>query len=74
MWVKALVVILFLANIVALAFALSSMLGDQGEPTGRTAHFLTIRIILAVALLAVIVIGLQTGHLGASAPWLTYEK
>lgn len=69
---KFVVVLLFIANIVALSAALKSLLTEQKESTGRTAHLLAIRVGLAIALIIVVVIGLATGHLGASAPWLSY--
>jgi hypothetical protein len=69
---KILVVVLFIANIVALGAALRALLTDQKENTGRTAKYLTIRVVLAVLLILVVAIGLWTGQLGASAPWLTY--
>lgn len=69
---KIIVVILFIANIVALSAALRSLLTEQKESTGRTANLLAIRVGLAVLLLVVVAVGLLTGHLGASAPWLSY--
>lgn len=71
MLIKVIVVVLFLANIVALGFALNSLLTEQKENTGRTARMLTIRVILAVLLIVVVVIGLVTGELAPNnAPWL----
>lgn len=69
---KALVVILFIANIVALAAALRSLFKDQTEErTGNTAKMLTIRVALAVSLLVVVIIGLAVGELAPSGvPWL----
>ncbi len=69
---KFIVVILFIANIVALSAALRSLLTNQKENTGRTAHLLAIRVGLAVLLIVVVTIGLITDNLGASAPWLSY--
>ncbi|MGV0035379.1 MAG: DUF2909 family protein [Candidatus Azotimanducaceae bacterium WSBS_2022_MAG_OTU7] len=69
---KFVVVILFIANIVALGVALRALLTGQTDSTGKTAKYLTIRVILAVSLLAVVAVGLITGQLGASAPWLSY--
>jgi uncharacterized protein YebE (UPF0316 family) len=67
MFFKILVITLFVANIVALA-----LLTDQTDSSGKTVKYLTIRVILAVALLGVVGLGLITGELGASAPWLSY--
>jgi hypothetical protein len=72
MWLKIIVVILFIANVIAMAAALRSLLTEQKESTGKTARFLTIRVVLAVLLISVVGIGLWTGQLGASAPWLSY--
>ncbi len=69
---KIVVVILFIANIVALGAALRALLTQQTDNDGKTVKYLTIRVILAVALLAVVGVGLMTGQLGASAPWLSY--
>jgi hypothetical protein len=69
---KTIVIILFIANIVALGAALRALLTDQTDSSGKTVKYLTIRVILAVALLAVVAVGLLTGQLGASAPWLSY--
>ncbi len=69
---KFVVVILFIANILALGAALRALLTEQTDGTGKTARYLTIRVILAISLLAVVAVGLITGQLGASAPWLSY--
>ncbi|HAT25932.1 MAG TPA: DUF2909 domain-containing protein, partial [Gammaproteobacteria bacterium] len=52
--------------------ALRALLTDQTDSSGKTVKYLTVRVILAVALLAVVAVGLITGQLGASAPWLSY--
>ncbi|MDG1231736.1 MAG: DUF2909 domain-containing protein [Pseudomonadales bacterium] len=69
---KFIVIILFIANIVALGVALRALLTDQTDSSGKTAKYLTVRVLLAVALLAFVGVGLLTGQLGASAPWLSY--
>ena len=69
---KIIVIILFIANIVALGVALRALLTDQTDSSGKTAKYLTVRVLLAVALLAFVGVGLLTGQLGASAPWLSY--
>lgn len=71
---KTLIVILFFANIAVLGRALYTMMNDQGKKSDRTANLLMLRVTLAVALLAVCAVGLMTGHLGASAPWLQYAQ
>ena len=72
MFFKILVITLLVANIVALGAALRALLKDQTDSSGKTVKYLTVRVILAVALLAVVAVGLITGQLGASAPWLSY--
>ena len=69
---KIIVIILFIANIVALGVALRALLTDHTDGSGKTVKYLTLRVILAVALLAFVGVGLITGQLGASAPWLSY--
>ncbi|MBL6690177.1 MAG: DUF2909 domain-containing protein [Pseudomonadales bacterium] len=70
MFLKFLVVILFLANLVALGSALFALLNDEGREEGkRTAKFLLIRVSLAAALLVVILYGFYTGELGVGVPW-----
>jgi hypothetical protein len=70
MWLKVIIVILFLANLVALGGAFVSLMRDQGRGGKKTASLLLIRVSLAALLLIVIVYGLVTGQLGISAPWL----
>jgi len=69
---KVIIIALFIANIVALAAALRALITEQSDSSDKTAKYLTIRVILAVALLGAVGIGLITGQLGASAPWLSY--
>jgi hypothetical protein len=69
---KFIVIILFIANIVALGVALRALLTNQTDSSGKTVKYLTVRVLLAVALLAFVGVGLLTGQLGASAPWLSY--
>ena len=70
MFLILLIIILFIANLVALGVALYTMLHDQGREGGsRTARFLLIRVSLAAALLLVVVYGFYTGDLGVTAPW-----
>ena len=69
---KVIVIVLFIANIVALGLALRALIAEQTHSPGKTARYLTIRVFLAIALLGAVGIGLITGQLGASAPWLSY--
>lgn len=69
MWLKVIIVILFLANLVALSGAFYTLLVDQGQGGKRTANLLLIRVSLAVLLLLVVSFGLWSGTLNISAPW-----
>ena len=70
MFIKSLIIILFIGNLVALVVALVALMKDQGKEGGtRTAKFLLVRVSLALALLTVTAIGFYTGQLGISAPW-----
>lgn len=69
MWLKIIIVILFIANLVALSSAFYTLLVDQGHGGKRTANLLMVRVGLAVLLIAVVAFGLWSGQLGMSAPW-----
>jgi hypothetical protein len=70
MWLKIIVVVLFIANLVALGSAFVTLTKDQGKGGKQTAKLLLLRVSLAALLLLVIVYGFYTGQLGVSAPWL----
>ena len=70
MFLKTIIVLLLIANMLALGSAFYAMMHDMGSKEGsRTAHFLLIRVSLAGFLLLVVAYGLITGDLGLSAPW-----
>ena len=69
MWLKIIIVVLFIANLAALATALFTLLTDKGKAGQRTAHLLLIRVSLAALLLLCIVYGFWSGQLGIRAPW-----
>lgn len=69
MWLKVIIVVLFLANLAALSTAFYTLLVDQGKGGKRTANLLLIRVSLAALLLLVVGIGVWSGELGISAPW-----
>ncbi|HKI73431.1 MAG TPA: DUF2909 family protein [Pseudomonadales bacterium] len=69
MWLKILIVVLFIANLVALGSAFYTLLLDQGRGGKRTANLLLVRVSLAVLLLLVVGYGVWTRQLGISAPW-----
>ena len=69
MWLKVIIVILFIANLIALGSALYTLLHDQGRGGKRTAWLLAIRVSLAILLLGFVVFGFWSGQLGVTAPW-----
>lgn len=70
MLLKTIIVLLLIANIIALGTAFYAMMHDMGdEKVSRTAKFLTIRVSLAALLVVVVIYGILTGQLGIAAPW-----
>ena len=69
MWLKIIIVVLFIAILVSLSSALVFLLKDMGSKSKRTLYALGIRVTLAALLLISIFYGLHTGQLGSSAPW-----
>ena len=69
MWLKVIIVILFIGNIVALGAAFYTLLVDQGKAGKRTANLLFVRVALAALLLVFVTYGVWSGDLGISAPW-----
>ena len=70
MLLKTIIILLLIANIIALATAFYAMMTDMGSSDGtRTAKFLTVRVSLAALLLVVVAYGIITGDLGLAAPW-----
>ena len=69
MWLKVIIVILFIGNILALGTALVTLLSDQGKASKRTANWLLVRVALAGLLLLFVVYGVWSGDLGISSPW-----
>ncbi len=70
MWLKVLILLLFVAIVVSLTSGMNFLLRDAGVPESkRTLYALGIRITLAALLLLCIFIGLYTGILSSQAPW-----
>ncbi|WP_439134295.1 twin transmembrane helix small protein [Pseudomaricurvus sp.] len=69
MWLKIIIVILFIAVLISLSSALVFLLKDMGSQSKRTLYALGIRVSLAALLLSCIFYGLYTGKLNSSAPW-----
>lgn len=70
MFLKILVVILFIAVVASLSSGMVFLIKDMGvEESKRTLYALGIRIVLATSLLCLIAFGIHTGQLGNTAPW-----
>jgi hypothetical protein len=70
MLLKTIIILLLIANIIALGTAFYAMMTDMGSSEGtRTAKFLTVRVSLAALLLVVVAYGIITGDLDLAAPW-----
>ncbi len=68
MWIKPVIVILFVLLLISLGSGLVFLVKDQGK-TRRTLHLLGIRVTLAATLMAVIGYGFYSGQLHSKAPW-----
>ncbi|MGQ9424844.1 DUF2909 domain-containing protein [Gilvimarinus sp. F26214L] len=69
MWLKIIIVLLFLAVLVSLSSGLVFLLKDMGNPSKRTLYALGVRITLAGLLLFAIWYGFHAGILTNTAPW-----
>jgi len=68
MWIKVVIVLLFIALVVSLFSGYVFLLKDRGT-TNRTWNSLTVRLVLAALLMGFLVYGVYTGQLGSKAPW-----
>lgn len=68
MWLKVVIVILFIGLVISLFSGLALLMKDQGK-TMRTWHSLSVRLILATLLMGFLFYGVYTGQLGSNAPW-----
>ena len=68
MWIKVVIVLLFIALVVSLFSGYVFLLKDKGT-TYRTWYSLTVRLILAALLIGFLIYGVYTGQLGSKAPW-----
>lgn len=68
MWIKVVIVLLFIALVMSLFSGYVFLLKDKGT-TNRTWNSLTVRLVLAALLMGFLVYGLYTGKLGSRAPW-----
>lgn len=69
MWLKVLIVILFIGNIAALTRAFYTLMVNHGTGSKQTANILAIRVTLGVLLILVVSYGIWSGELAISAPW-----
>lgn len=69
MWLKALIVVLFVALLISLTTGLVFLLKDVGNGRRRTLYALGVRVALASALLVAIGWGFWSGRLSSTAPW-----
>lgn len=74
MFIKVLIVILFVAILASLTSGLVFLLKDMNVPESkRTLYALGIRITLAASLMGLIAYGFQSGQLRSTAPWDRFE-
>jgi hypothetical protein len=68
MWIKVVIVLLFIALVVSLFSGYMFLLKDKGS-SYRTWNSLSVRLILAALLMGFLIYGVYTGQLGSKAPW-----
>lgn len=68
MWIKVVIVLLFIALVVSLFSGYVFLLKDKGS-TFRTWNSLSVRLVLAALLMGFLIYGVYTGQLGSNAPW-----
>jgi hypothetical protein len=68
MWIKVVIVLLFIALVASLFSGYVFLMKDKGS-TNRTWNSLSVRLILAALLMGFLIYGVYTGKLGSRAPW-----
>ncbi len=68
MWLKIVIVVLFIGLLISLGSGFFFLLKDQGS-TRRTWNSLGVRLLLATLLMGVLIYGVVSGQLGSQAPW-----
>ncbi|MDB6061910.1 MAG: hypothetical protein JWM78_2013 [Verrucomicrobiaceae bacterium] len=68
MWLKVIIVLLFIALVVSLFSGYVFLIKDKGT-TSRTWNSLSVRLVLAALMMGFLVFGIYTGRLGSRAPW-----
>lgn len=69
MFIKTLVVLLFIGNLLALGTAFVTLMQDQGVESKRTAKWLLVRVSLAALLILTVSFGVWSGDIALSSPW-----
>lgn len=71
MWLKVVIVFLFIALTISLFTGLGFLIKNQGRDQESRAvwYSLTVRLVLAGLLMGFIIYGVYTGQLGSKAPW-----
>ena len=69
MWLKVLIVVLFVCLLLSLTTGLVFLLRDVGSRSRRTMYALGVRVTIASALLLTIGWGFWSGRLNSTAPW-----
>lgn len=71
MWIKVVIVFLFIALCISLFTGLGFVLKNKGEDQQNKAawYSLTVRLILVTLLMGFLIYGVYTGQLGSKAPW-----
>lgn len=68
MWLKIIIVVLFIGLLISLGSGLAFLVQDKGT-TRRTWNSLSVRLVLAVLLMGFLIYGVVSGQLGSKAPW-----
>jgi hypothetical protein len=68
MWLKVIIVLLFIALVASLFSGYVFLLKDKGS-SYRTWYSLSVRLVLAALLMGFLIFGVYTGRLGSKAPW-----
>jgi hypothetical protein len=72
MWLKTVIVILFIALVISLFTSLSFLIQDRevtNKRSFRTWNTLSVRLVLGILLIGFLFYGVFTGQLGSKAPW-----
>ncbi len=72
MWLKTVIVILFIALVISLFTSLSFLIQDRevtNKSSFRTWNTLSVRLVLGILLIGFLFYGVFTGQLGSNAPW-----